>query len=153
MEVKVRDIPVYYEVRGEGRPLLLLHGWPTDHHHMVHDFEPFFERRGDWKRVYLDLPGMGRTPSAEWITNQDGMLEVVLAFIDALIPGERVAVVGTSYGGYLAQGVAHHRTTQLDGLLLLVPQLVASPREPTAPPPITLVPNTKLKAELAPDEQ
>lgn len=153
MEVKVRDIPVYYEVRGEGRPLLLLHGWPTDHHHMVHDFEPFFERRGDWKRIYLDLPGMGRTPSAEWITNQDGMLEVVLAFIDALIPGERVAVAGTSYGGHLARGVAHRRATQLDGLLLLVPQMVASPREPTTPPTTTLVANPELRAELAPDEQ
>ena len=35
MECKVRDLNGYYEEAGTGRPLLMPHGWPTDHHHMV----------------------------------------------------------------------------------------------------------------------
>lgn len=25
------DVPVYYEVRGEGRPILIIHGFSVDH--------------------------------------------------------------------------------------------------------------------------
>ena len=34
----VRDVPVHFEVEGDGRPVLMLHGAFADHHHMVHDF-------------------------------------------------------------------------------------------------------------------
>lgn len=153
MKVEVRGVPVHYEVRGEGRPLLVLHGRPVDHRDMMHQLEPLFERREGWKRVYPDLPGMGRTPAADWIENEDGMLEVALAFIDAVTPGERFVVAGISYGGYLARGVAYKRADQMDGLLLLVPQVVVYPGEPGAPPPITLAPDPSLRAELAPDDR
>lgn len=153
MEVEVKGVPVYYETRGEGRPLVMLHGWPADHHHMVRDFEPFFEHREGWQRVYPDLPGMGRTPGADWITNLDGMLDVLLEFIDQAIPGERFAVAGTSSGGYMARGVAHRRAERMDGLLLLVPQVVANPRQATVPPPTTLIEDPGLRDELAPDER
>ena len=53
-------------------------------------------RDDGWKRIYLDLPGHGRTPGKDWITNQDGMLDVVLDFIDAVIPGQRFVVAGAS---------------------------------------------------------
>jgi pimeloyl-ACP methyl ester carboxylesterase len=39
----------------------MLHGWPVDHRHMVKDFEPLFEHRDGWKRLYPDMPGMGQT--------------------------------------------------------------------------------------------
>lgn len=95
---------------------------------------------------------MGRTPAADEITNQDAMLEVVLGFIDQVIGGERFVVAGTSYGGYLARGVAYRRAALMDGLFLLVPKVVANPREPTVPPPTILAPDPGLQAELAPDE-
>lgn len=152
MECRVRDIPVYYETYGEGRPFLTLHGWPVDHHHMVRDFEPFFENRSGWKRIYLDLPGMGRTSGADWITNQDDMLEVVLEFIDTVIPGERFVVAGTSYGGYLARGLVYRRAAQMDGVCLFIPQIIAGAKEKALPPSITLVEDPELRKELAEDE-
>jgi len=45
MEIQVRDITMYYEEAGTGRPLLLLHGWPADHRHMANDIEPLFAGR------------------------------------------------------------------------------------------------------------
>ena len=39
----VQGIPVAYEVRGEGRPILLIHGWSADRHYMLADLEPVFD--------------------------------------------------------------------------------------------------------------
>jgi alpha-beta hydrolase superfamily lysophospholipase len=51
------------------------------------------------------------------------MLDAVLKFIDAVLPGQRFAVAGLSYGGYLARGVVHRRAAVIDGVLLCVPQV------------------------------
>src|SRR5215813_6524525 len=98
MECIVQGIPVHYEECGKGRPILMLHGMPADHRQMMHEMEPFFAQRSGWRRLYLDLPGMGLTPAADSIASQDDMLEVALAFLDALAPGERFVVAGVSYG-------------------------------------------------------
>ncbi len=98
MECRVRDLDVHYEQVGEGRPMLMLHGWSLDHHHMMSRLEPVFSQRNGWKRIYLDLPGHGKTPARPWITNQDGMLQVVLDVIDQLMPGKRFALAGISSG-------------------------------------------------------
>lgn len=31
MECKLEDNTIHYEMIGEGRPLVMLHGWPADH--------------------------------------------------------------------------------------------------------------------------
>ena len=93
MKCTVRDLTIHYEALGEGRPLVLLHGWSLDHRHMVSQMEPVFAGRAGWQRIYPDLPGHGRTPAPSWISDQDGMLEALLAFIDCLLPGQRFALV------------------------------------------------------------
>ncbi len=59
MKCELENISVYYEVYGEGKPILMLHGWPLDHRYLVSDMEPLFTHRDGRKRIYLDLPGMG----------------------------------------------------------------------------------------------
>ncbi|WP_054772278.1 hypothetical protein [Lysinibacillus pakistanensis] len=39
-----------------------------------YDKAKLIERNG-WKRIYIDLPGMGKTPDYEKINNSDEMLE------------------------------------------------------------------------------
>ena len=149
MECKLEKITVHYEEFGDGRPIILLHGGPTDHRHMVYDFEPLFEAREGWRRIYPDLPGRGQTPGPDWITNQDQMLEVILDFIDAIIPGERFCVTGLSYGGYMAQGLLYQRAKMIDGVLLVVPSIHLPPEERTPPDEhITLVEDKALLAEV-----
>ena len=80
-----------------------------------------FKNRDGWRRLYPDLPGHGKSLSADWITSQDHMLDVALEFMDAIAPGERFVVMGYSNGGCLARGVVFRRAAQLDGLLLLAP--------------------------------
>lgn len=152
MDCELKDITVHYELLGEGRPIIMLHGWSCDHRHMVSDMEPLFRQRDGWKRIYLDLPGHGRTPGKDWITNQDKILDVVLDFIDNLIPGQRFVVAGTSAGAYLALGVVHHRSASIDGLLLTVPVIVADDAKRHVPSPVTLVADSALVSELEPAE-
>jgi pimeloyl-ACP methyl ester carboxylesterase len=123
MEVHVRGIPVHYEAFGAGRTIVLLHGGGTDHRLMTHAFEPAFAGREGWLRLYPDLPGMGRTPAADWIRGEDDMLAVVEGFVDAVAGGRRIVLAGGSYGGYLALGFVHRRPADLEGLLLVAPAL------------------------------
>lgn len=152
MECQIKDISVYYELFGEGRPIIMLHGWSVDHRYMVSDMEPTFRQHDGWKRIYLDLPGHGMTPEKDWITNQDKILDVVLDFIDNVISGQRFVVAGSSAGAYLARGVVHHRSASIDGLLLTVPLIVADDAKRHVPSPVTLVAESALVSELEPDE-
>jgi pimeloyl-ACP methyl ester carboxylesterase len=149
---QVRNIPVWYEEAGAGRPLLMLHGRPLDHHSMLKGLEPVFAGRTGWRRLYPDLPGMGRTPSADWITSHEHMLDIVLGFIDAVAPGERFVAAGLSYGAMLARGLLQHRQAQLDGLLLLVPAL-PEPENGQLPHHQVVRREFGFEAALRPDEQ
>ena len=152
MECKLENATVYYEQFGEGMPLLLLHGWPTDHRMMVKDFEPLFEQREGWKRIYPDMPGMGRTPGPSWVTNQDHMLDVLLAFVDAMIPQQPLAVAGGSYGGYLAQGLVYRRPEMVAGALFMSPGMHVTREARSTPSHVTIVENAALLAELDGEE-
>ena len=152
MECRLENATVYYETFGEGRPIVLLHGWSLDHHHMVSALEPLFDHRDGWKRIYVDLPGHGRTAGEGWITNQDRMLDVVVDFIDAVVEGQRFVVAGTSAGAYLARGVVYRRTALVDGLLMVVPLIVADNAKRTVPAHVTLVKDPAVMSKLEPIE-
>jgi pimeloyl-ACP methyl ester carboxylesterase len=150
MECLVRDIPVYYETHGSGTPILAIHGFTPDHRLMTGCMEPLFADRPGWQRIYLDLPGMGRTPGAEHIKGSDDMLAVVLDFIDAIIPGQRFLLAGESYGGYLSQGVVARKFEQVAGLALICPAIVEGHVPSDLPPHAVIVSNPELLATLAP---
>jgi pimeloyl-ACP methyl ester carboxylesterase len=152
MECKLKDITVNYEMVGEGRPIVMLHGTSVDHRYMMRDIEPLFKQRPGWKRIYPDNPGHGRTPGMDWITDQDKMLQVVLDFIDHVIPGQRFVLTGSSKGAYLARGVVHERFEWIDGLLLTVPVIMADGDKRDMPAHVTLVPDPALLSELTPEE-
>lgn len=152
MDCELKDITVYYEVVGEGKPIIMLHGWSLNRRSMSSGLEPVFRHRNGWKRIYLDLPGHGKTPGKDWITNQDKVLDVICDFIEKVIPGQRFAVAGGSAGAYLARGVAYRKPALLDGLLLVAPMIVADDARRTLPAHVTLVKNTELIAELEPGE-
>jgi pimeloyl-ACP methyl ester carboxylesterase len=133
MEAVVRSIPVYYEEYGSGIPLLLLHGRPLDHRHIAASMEPLFQHRSGWRRIYPDLPGMGKTPGAEWITNQDDILTVVIEFMQSVAPGQHFVVGGISYGGYLTLGLVYQQSAMIDGVLLVVPKVEPDPAKRELP--------------------
>src|SRR5512138_496374 len=134
MEYKVRDVNIYYEIYGSGKPILMIHGWSPDHRLMKGCMEPVFaSMETAWQRIYFDLPGMGRTPGRPWITGSDQMLQLILEFIDGIIPNRHFVVAGESYGGYLARGIIKARTSFVDGLLLICPIATQETQRTNAP--------------------
>lgn len=123
MDCKVRGCKVHYEVAGTGIPILLLQGSGGDARVMMNFVEPMFAGRNGWKRIYWDYPGLGKTRVAEWVKNQDHVLEVLSGLVEAVIPGENFAVAGISYGGYLARGLVYQMQPRVDGLCLLAPMM------------------------------
>lgn len=152
MECQLKNIVLHYEVFGTGYPILLLPGWGQDTRAMVHLMEPIFAHRTGWKRIYLDPPGHGRTPGEDWIVNQDGILEVVIEFIDAVIPEQKFVIGGVSLGAYLARGVVYHRPHMIDGVLMIVPVVLAQDSKRTVPAHTFLVEDPSVMAELEPAE-
>ena len=138
MNVQIRGLPVHFDVLGEGRPLLMLHGGGLDNRHMIAELEPIFRRHPGWLRIYPDLPGGGKTPAQDWILSQQQVLDIILEFIDAVIPGQRFAIAGTSRGGYLARGVICQRAQLIDGALLITPASADAGSTPP-PPHVTIV--------------
>ena len=117
----VGDIPVYYEEYGKGKAILCIHGRGVDHRLMTGCLEPVFTQIQGYRRIYLDLPGMGNTPSAEWIHNPHDMLEVISGFINEIIPDENFLIAGESAGGRLALGLIHDMKERIDGVLMICP--------------------------------
>ena len=126
MECDLGKIVVNYETFGEGIPIIMLHGWYLDHRSMMADLEPVFKTYRGWKRIYLDLPGMGKTAGIDWIASNDQMLSVVENFIDKVIPRQNFIVAGYSYGGYLARGMVYRKSAMIDGVLLVAPIIIPS---------------------------
>jgi pimeloyl-ACP methyl ester carboxylesterase len=121
----VQNTPAHYERFGNGRPLLMLHGFSPDYRLMAGCMEPLFDDQSGWQRIYLDLPGMGQTPGPEWLTTSDQMLEFVYQFVQQIIPGQRYAVAGESYGGYLTRGLLTLDVDHIQGVMLLCPAIYA----------------------------
>lgn len=117
----VGGLPVHYVDAGGGVPLVALHGWGVDHHLMTGILEPLFAGRPGYRRLYPDLPGMGRTPAPATVNSSDDILDVVLGFVDEVVGGEPFLLVGLSHGGYLARAVANRRPGRVAGLALICP--------------------------------
>jgi pimeloyl-ACP methyl ester carboxylesterase len=115
----VNGIPVHYSQHGTGTPVLALHDGDVDHREIRGALEPVFAERPGYRRIYPDLPGMGRTPAPETIDSTDAVLDTLLGLVDDVIGKEAFLVVGHSYGGYLARAIANRRPGQVAGLALI----------------------------------
>jgi pimeloyl-ACP methyl ester carboxylesterase len=153
MQIEIRGIPVYYRDEGAGRPIVMIPGRPGFHMGLVLRMEPIFADRPGWRRIYLDLPGMGNTPGADWITSQQDVLDLLCAFIDAVIPGQRFATVGMSYGGYMALGLVRQRRADLDGVMLWTPAMRLDRDPEQLPAHQVFEADPEVVASVGPDEQ
>lgn len=120
---------------------------------MQDDLEPVFAGRPGWQRIYLDLPGHGKTPAPDWLATQAQMLEIVRGFIDTVVPQGRLAVAGSSYGGYLALAVLRTMAERLLGVALLIPDVPAADGSRDTEENVTFFEDPSIFADLAPDEE
>jgi len=153
MICEIGDLSIYYETRGEGTPLLAIHGFYVDHQVMTGCIEPIFSRRSGWKRIYIDLPGMGRTRAPSWLHNVDQMLDAIIEFCENVLPDDQFLIAGESYGGYLARGLVRSLPERLNGALLICPVIIADRTQRDLPTRRVFVKDEPFLASIAPSEQ
>lgn len=152
MKCTVKGINVNYEVFGEGRPIVMLHGFYPDHRLMTGCMEPIFKTREGHMRIYPDLPGMGLTKGEDWIENSDMMLDIVIEFIERIIPGQNFILAGESYGGYLSRGIIYRMADRVDGVLMICPMIIADREKRNIPPHRVLIKDSELLSKLNPND-
>ncbi len=152
MLYKMEGIAINYEIIGTGRPVIMLHGYNVDHRLMLGCMEPVFNNLSNYQRIYIDLPGMGKTKGEPWIVSSDIMLDIVINFIQKIIPEENFLLAGESYGGYLARGLVNRMPDKIDGLLLLCPVIEIIHENRILPAHTVLKRDDELFSQLEPSE-
>ncbi len=108
---------LHVQSHGSGRDLVALPSFSLDHAAMAATVEPAFTDLAGWRRVYVDLPGTGGSPSGQ--PSSDAVLDELVGTIRAEVGDGRFAVAGWSYGGYLAAGLSRRLPGQVSGLMMV----------------------------------
>ena len=112
---QVNDISMYYEVHGEGEPLVLIPGLSAD----VSDYERIIALLAQHYRVVaFDNRGAGRSDKPDAPYSIEMMADDAAALLDALGIGQ-AHIVGTSMGGRIAADLALRHPEHAKSLILV----------------------------------
>jgi pimeloyl-ACP methyl ester carboxylesterase len=105
---------IFSKIRGKGRPLIFLHGFPM-HQGIWDTFSDHFIAANTV--VTPDLPGFGKSEGMKGEFSLDDVATAVLSFIETHKVLQPV-VVGHSLGGYVALAMVAKRPDLISGLVL-----------------------------------
>jgi pimeloyl-ACP methyl ester carboxylesterase len=116
-KIKVNDLEVYYEVQGEGNPLVLIAGY-SGTSQWWKEITPILEDLSKhYKTIAFDNRGAGRSSAPPGDYSIRKMADDVAGLLDALhIP--RAHVLGYSMGGMIAQELAINHPGKVGRLIL-----------------------------------
>ena len=122
-KIKINDIELAYTHRGKGTPLVLLHGYPLDHH-LWDDVAPLLE--DTFELILPDLRGFGESTTVDSPFTMDDYASDIAGLLDQL-GIQKTAIVGHSMGGYVALAFARLYPERVSGLGLVSSQVLADP--------------------------
>jgi pimeloyl-ACP methyl ester carboxylesterase len=108
-------VDLHYVERGQGNPILLIHGFPFDHtiwDRVAGSLEPHT------RLILPDLRGFGLSPAPEGVYTMRLMAEDIAALMDRL-EIHKAILVGHSMGGYIGLAFAQVYPDRLAGLALV----------------------------------
>jgi 3-oxoadipate enol-lactonase len=111
----------YYEIAGQGHPLVLIHGLNLDTR--MWDAQ-FYEFAQSYQVIRFDLRGMGRTAMTDDPFSLHGDIHAVLKALGI----DRAYVAGLSLGGMAAMEFTLAHPEMVDGLVLVSAGLLGHPR-------------------------
>ena len=79
--MKVNDIDIFYEIHGEGEPLLLIHGLGSSSRDWEYQIPQFSKM---YKVITIDLRGHGKTSKPKGSYSIRGFADDVALFLEAL---------------------------------------------------------------------
>lgn len=111
--------------RGEGTPILCIHGSGVDHRLLL-PLDEALNNDGRWERIYIDLPGFGGTPPLTDPGGLPALIDWVDNFVIEELGARKFAVLANSLGGLIARELVARRMSQIIAVALLAP--VVDPR-------------------------
>ena len=95
MEITINNKKINYEVEGEGKSIILLHGWLAS----LETMKPLQKHLANWFKVYnVDIIGFGKSDLPEAPMNTDDYGDFLNSFINTL-KIENPILIGHSNGG------------------------------------------------------
>lgn len=116
------DLPsgnTHYELKGEGKTVVLVHGYSTPYYIYDKLFDRFLA--DGYKVLRYDLFGRGLSERVKAVYNPELFSRQLEELTDALIPGESFILVGTSMGGSITTKYCADHPEKVEKLILLAP--------------------------------
>jgi 3-oxoadipate enol-lactonase len=110
--VNINGTRLYYEIAGQGRPLLLIHGGAVDSRAFD---DQFYEFAKHYKTVRFDLRGAGRSGDRDKAFSNSEDIYQLLKFLNI----ENAYILGISRGGGFAFDVAIEHPEMVGALILV----------------------------------
>lgn len=126
-KIKVNGVEIAYVQRGLGKPLVLLHGYPLDHH-LWDEVVPLLEETEMFDLIVPDLRGFGESTTVDTPFTMDDYATDIARLLD-MLGIQKTAIVGHSMGGYVALAFAKLFPKRVRGLGLVSSQVLADPPE------------------------
>jgi 3-oxoadipate enol-lactonase len=122
-KLNINGIKLAYIRQGKGTPLVLLHGYPLDHH-LWDDVVPLLKDSFDL--IIPDLRGFGESTTVDTCYSMDDFASDIAGLLDQL-DIKKAAIAGHSMGGYVALAFARLYPERVSGLGLVSTQVLADP--------------------------
>lgn len=123
---------IHYEIHGEGLPVIALHGFGVDLNSQKGPIERALPEDAPFKRIYIDLPGMGKSKDDNVVQTADDMVTIIQDLIKDLDLDSYI-LAGFSYGGYIARHIFDH-DPKAAGLFLTCPVVFQNQQDRELPP-------------------
>ncbi len=124
-KINVNGIKLAYTRHGTGAPLVLLHGYPLDHH-LWDEVLPLLENTFDI--IFPDLRGFGESSTVDSFYTMEDYASDIAGLLDHL-DIQRTAIAGHSMGGYVALAFVRLFPQRVRGLGLVSSQVLADSEE------------------------
>ena len=115
MFAEIDGLKIFYNVEGNGNPVILLHGWGTNSDSLI-PISNYLKKI--YQTISLDLPGFGKSDIPLNSFSGDDYKNIVLKFI-SLLNLKNYVIIGHSFGGRIAIRIAKENPDELKGLILI----------------------------------
>ncbi len=115
MKLQINDISMSFDDRGDGIPVLFIHGYPLNRK----IWQPQIEGLSDIARLIApDLRGHAESQATDGEYSMDLLAKDCAALLDAIPVTRKVVVCGLSMGGYVTFAFLREQASRLAGLIL-----------------------------------
>jgi len=121
MECLINGLKINYQIIGEGRPFLILHGWGSNCERWQKAGELLAEK--GLRVIIPDLPGFGKSEPPKNAWNLDDYCDFVKEFVKFL-GLERLYLLGHSFGGAVTVKFILKKPRKIEKTFLVAPAVI-----------------------------